>query len=777
MIESKGRFCSSDKLKLCFNWRKIEVILISSSNHLSLTTRISVMRELLLVSFLCFAGAGYLLHEGKSESKETTVPDAWNIWDGENPQGKTWAKLGPNGFIRIEPKSGRTEKTNSLMIHCDGNGYRGCGLNWHGWYPEDAVTNVSKFNALIFWIRQDTKVESADLKIELVDNVQNAKENPSSNAVSIIQDGGIARISGDWQKVVLPLERFTSGKSLNLQRLWAIHFSNHGNDPLTFHIDGICFTNETISGSRFPKTSSYKATARVLTNEKSYPIRDEIYGVCELPKEKLIEFGIPITRWGGNTSSRYNWKLNVDNGASDWYFKNRGKLITDLLDNGYLKHIQTNQSFAATTYQTIPMLGWVAKDNSSYSFPVEKLGQQKATEPGHNDVGNGQKPDGTPLINRDPKTTSVEAPPAFIGEAVNLVVKHAGNAKGSSGKSGVKYWVLDNEPMLWHETHRDVHPKPVGYDELWQRTRDYASAIKKEDPTAKVAGFCSWGWTDLFYSAADEGGNRYRTQPDSRAHGNIPLAEWFIRKCADHRKTHNTPLVDVFDFHWYPQSQIKGKTPYNGTGMDLALNELRLRSTRDLWDPNYEQESWIKDASGKDKPTKVIRRVREWIDQNNPGMQICLGEYNFGGADNITGGLAQAEVFGIFAQEKVDLAFIWNKPEGSQFAAWQLFRNYDGKKSHFGNHFIPSESNNSHLAVYSAKREDGALTVVVINKNLGGECELQLDLPGIKGKLAVYRFDQGTNNKVLEVAKENKPIDGVIEMKLPAASATMLVVK
>jgi hypothetical protein len=43
-----------------------------------------------------------------------------------------------------------------------------------------------------------------------------------------------------------------------------------------------------------------------------------------------------------------------------------------------------------------------------------------------------------------------------------------------------------------------------------------------------------------------------------------------------------------------------------------------------------------------------------------------------------------AEAFGIFAQEKLDLAFIWYNPTGTQELAWELFRNYDGKGGRFG---------------------------------------------------------------------------------------------
>jgi hypothetical protein len=62
---------------------------------------------------------------------------------------------------------------------------------------------------------------------------------------------------------------------------------------------------------------------------------------------------------------------------------------------------------------------------------------------------------------------------------------------------------LDNEPMLWNETHRDVHPRPTSYDELRNRTYRYAAAIKAVDPGAKTLGPAEWGWNGYFYSALD----------------------------------------------------------------------------------------------------------------------------------------------------------------------------------------------------------------------------------------------------------------------------------
>ena len=383
------------------------------------------------------------------------------------------------------------------------------------------------------------------MSVTLVDNVKRKEDEAASNALQIVHNGGLKKIDGTWQRVVMPLERFTRGKPLQLTKLWEIDFANTGKDALTFDIDRIGFIVE--KPAPFKPAAAFRAKAHVDPHKDLHAIRDAIYGVAGLPREQLIAFAVPITRWGGNTSTRYNWKLNVDNGASDWYFKNRGKIIDRLADTGYLKLIQSNKAIGANAYVTLPMIGWVSKDATSYGFSVAKYGKQKATEPGHPDVGDGIKPGGGFITSNDPHDTSIEAPAEFVGEAVKFVAAEAGKADAG----GVKYWVLDNEPMLWNSTHRDVHPKPLTYDGLWEKTVKYGEAIKRADPSAKVAGFCSWGWMDLFYSAADAGTDDYQTKPDWAAHGKVGLCEWFLKKCAEYKKAHDgKALVDVLDLHW-----------------------------------------------------------------------------------------------------------------------------------------------------------------------------------------------------------------------------------
>jgi hypothetical protein len=82
----------------------------------------------------------------------------------------------------------------------------------------------------------------------------------------------------------------------------------------------------------------------------------------------VSELGATAERWGGNSSTRYNWELgNAWNTASDWFFMN--------VDYGsskvpaYAAFIEENRAHDVATALTVPMIGWVAKDTSSAPRP------------------------------------------------------------------------------------------------------------------------------------------------------------------------------------------------------------------------------------------------------------------------------------------------------------------------------------------------------------------------------------------------------------------------
>jgi len=119
----------------------------------------------------------------------------------------------------------------------------------------------------------------------------------------------------------------------------------------------------------------------------------------------------------------------------------------------------------------------------------------------------------------------------------------------------------------------------------------------------------------------------------------------------------------------------------------------------------------------------IARRVGR--DLLLPGHPRAITEYNWGAESNINGATAQADIYGIFGREGLDLGTMWPTTDPSTqipgMMAFQIYRNYDGNKSTFGNTALTSTSANQNaLSVYGALRSsDSAVTVVVINKTYG----------------------------------------------------------
>jgi len=452
--------------------------------------------------------------------------------------------------------------------------------------------------------------------------------------------------------------------------------------------------------------------ARHVGPAREAPVRDAEVGVeCAEPASPIspLIYGIASQEWssgatayrlGGNPASRLNWDLGaVWNTGSDWFFENVSGTGSawDRVNEAVAGH--------AVAAVTVPMLGWVAKDGTSVGFPTSKFGKQLDQDPHRPQAGNGVAPNGTKLRPGPPSETSVPAPPEKIAKWITAL--RARDA--ARGTRGVAMYILDNEPSLWSDTHRDVHPDPLSQDELLERTVAYAAAIRAADPETLIAGPAEWGWTGYLYSGKDrEAGVGLR--PDRRAHGDEPLILWYLKKLADYEKTHGVRLLDVLDLHFYPQAErIYGANART----DPAGAALRLRSTRALWDPTYVDESWIHE------PIRLIPRMREWVQQGYPGIKLSLGEWSFGADEHISGALATAEALGRFGQNGLYSAFFWDGPKANTPAFWafRAFRNFDGAGGRFLDWSLRTREAED-LSLFASRDEDGShLVAVLINRD------------------------------------------------------------
>ncbi|WP_410608211.1 glycoside hydrolase family 44 protein [Amycolatopsis sp. lyj-109] len=491
-----------------------------------------------------------------------------------------------------------------------------------------------------------------------------------------------------------------------------------------------------------------------------HAISPDIYGMNGGDPALVAELGTPVSRWGGNASSRYNFKNHTYNTGSDWYFEN----IVAGPDNTLEAYVQRNRDRGIKQVVTVPMSGWVAKDGPEWphacGFPATRFPAQDAFDQWDANCGNGRL-NNTTLTGAEPTDTSVPADASFAGE----MVSHLVGQFGSAARGGVPIYELDNEPVLWSSTHRDVHPQPVSDDELGTKSTATAAAIKSADPRAAVLGPSGWGYCEWLASGIDG----CAPGADAAAHGGLNLSQWFLKNMKDAGTTARKRLLDYFDQHYYPQ--ISGdKTP--------EANAWRLRSTRSLWDPSYVEESWIGPSGVNAPPLQFIRTMKQWVSQYNPGTKTAITEYNWGALDDINGALAEADVLGIFGREGLDLATIWGEPRPTDPAAYafRMYRNYDGTGSKFGDVSVSATSTDQgQLAIYGAQRRcDGALTLMVINKT-GAELGSPLSIAGF-GTGKAQRFTYSPGNLSSIVRGDDLPVNrGRVTTTYPANSITLLV--
>ena len=451
-----------------------------------------------------------------------------------------------------------------------------------------------------------------------------------------------------------------------------------------------------------------RVSLRVECGRPNRAISPLIYGTALNPRKNQADayqwqLKPSARRWGGNPATRYNWRLgNAWNTAADWFFMNVN--YTGVANYSWRDFLLENKRNHVGTAMTVPIMGWVAKDTQSYSYPVSVYGEQRGHFGNTEDVGNGMRPDGKPLEGADPRRTSIPASPHFIGQWVEAIGRFAQDNK--LGRV-VDTYFLDNEPMLWNSTHHDLHPEPTSYDELVARSKAVAAQIRRADKHATIAGPSPWGWPAYFFSAVDATAG-FAAKPDRLAHGDTPLLSYYLQQMHAHEQKTGEQLLDQLDVHYYPEGEgVHGAHE----AFDAASAERRIRSTRSLWDPTYKDESWIADK------IRLIPRLKAMVAESYPGLKISLGEYNFGGEHHISGALAQAEALGRFGQQGLDAAYYWTYPPDNSavYHAFRAFRNYDGQGASFGDRSLATVEDNNLSLFASQDAATGRIVAIALN--------------------------------------------------------------
>jgi hypothetical protein len=443
-------------------------------------------------------------------------------------------------------------------------------------------------------------------------------------------------------------------------------------------------------------------------------ISADIYGLAAPTTAVVKDWKVPLIRWGGNPAERYNWQLgNAWNTGKDWFFENIA-----VEPQAWQEFLERGERSGARVFFNLPLIGFVAKDTVSHSYSIKKYGAQQQHDPWRPDAGNGVRLDGQPLAGNDWADSAMVAGPEFIAAWVRAMKMQF--PKLFSERRIV--FALGNEPMLWHITHRDVHPQAVSYDAYLSRFVTLAKAVKSAAPEAQIAGPELWGWPAYFQSARDL---ERKTNADRQSHGGEDFLPWFLRQMRAQEGQAGVRLLDYVTVHFYPQAQ-----GVFSPAADPASTRLRLETVRSLWDPGYQDPSWIR------AKVYLFPRLKRWVAEAYPGTKIGLTEYNWGGEADISGGLALADILGTLGREGIDLACYWSTPTEGSFAAaaYALYRNADGAGAGFGSAALLTRWEGAapeNVSVYAAlDRAARVASVVVVNKS-GDPCNLRLRWQGV----------------------------------------------
>ena len=686
--------------------------------------------RLILLSAITLLGLGGTVLRADQIVYDDALENGWQNW--------SWATV---NFATSSP------------VHSGSDSISVSSTNYQALYLHHTAMNGSLFTNLTFWINGGSGGQIVQVQATINGTAQSAV--------------GLAPLPvNSWRQETISLTALGVAASTAFDGFW-IQVQNSGIAP-TFYVDDILLsTNAVTIGTNTPVSITVNASSN------RHTISPLIYGVAFALSNQLSDLNVPLNRSGGNSETSYNWQITVHNHAADWYFESLpdspatpGASTDDFVSN--------SRNGGAQCMVTIPMIGWAPKlgtngengDGRLGSYSIAKYGPQTGNDwQWFPDAGNGIGTNSAThtswlITTNDPNDANVPVDSAFQ----QGYVRHLTNAWGMSTNGGVRYYLMDNEHSIWQSTHQDVHPVGPTMQEIRDKIFDYASMVKSNDPNALVCGPEEWGWPGYFNSGYDlqnSGGH------DRANNGGWDYMPWLLNQLHQHDMGTGVRLLDYFTLHCYPQEGSVG-----GDAVDSATELLRNQSTRQFWDTNYVDPSWINNI------IMLIPRMKNWVTSYYPGTKIGVTEYNWGAEPSINGATAQADILGIFGRENLDLATRWTTPDASTptYKAIKIYRDYDGNKSTFGDTSIQTTvPNPDNLSAFSAVRtSDGALTLMVINKDIYNATPINAGIANFNINGSAQRWQLTSANVITRLADISVAND-LLTDTVPSQSITLYV--
>ncbi|NTU55374.1 MAG: hypothetical protein HGA79_03905 [Anaerolineales bacterium] len=304
-------------------------------------------------------------------------------------------------------------------------------------------------------------------------------------------------------------------------------------------------------------------------------------------------------------------------------------------------------------------------------------------------------------------------------------------------KYGVTYWSIGNEPNIF--TQMGYADYEYTIENLNQEWRAIALAMKAVDPTIKLMGPELSQWNESYESTPkDSAGRDWMTE--------------FLKVNGD--------LVDVVTVHRYPMY-----SPSNGP---VTVQQLRENTRKWIGEVEY-LRGLVNEITGRDLPIAITELNS---DPSTVQLQDASPDsfYNAIWYADVLGQMMNADVFmvnqWVLSQNSTGLGLFKGPIIRPTFHVFPLYKN-------FGSQQVYAASGVADVDIFAAKREDGTLTLMVINLS-DTEKKIPLQVKGEKlSEADVWLLDATHNAENL--GTQTFSTDGFVT--LPAQSATLYVIK
>ncbi|MDR1370582.1 MAG: T9SS type A sorting domain-containing protein [Dysgonamonadaceae bacterium] len=447
---------------------------------------------------------------------------------------------------------------------------------------------------------------------------------------------------------------------------------------------------------------------------------------------------------GGNNSTKYNWRKKLTS-HPDWY----NNVYAHDWDYA-AQSLETNMPEAKGMW-AFQLLGQAAKTSSANFNDWGYNQSQWWSGVSNNWCGNG-----------DP-ATYLEAWPA---DSTTAILTHWFNNQGLS-KEQFQYWNMDNEPECWNSTHDDAMPQSIPVEDYIQRYVNVAVKARTLFPEIKIAGpvFTNeWQWYNW------QNGTISDPQNPSKKYSWV---EYFIKRMAEEQLRTGLRLLDVLDFHFYPE---------NRQDITLQLHRVFYDTTYD-----YPGANGCKVINGgwDNSITKeyIFKRSTDWLDKymgKNHGVTMGMSEMGslYSQDPNVIA-VCYASLLGTFAENNVEIFTPWDWYVG-QWEILHLFTHYAGTIS------VQSASSlNEKVSAYSSLNVNkDMLSVVLVNRDVTNSQTTNITLENITSlseRISYYQLSNLPATETFKSSSDNALKTGnstinnrTVSLTLPKLSVTVV---